>query len=232
MTSFSNINTIILDMDGLMVDTETYQSQAFFKLMREYNVNLPEEYFVKLVGIAPRENFIMIKKDFGIKEDLEILLNKRKRYYFDIISNVDLKPFDGLREIFDFAEKRRWYRGVGSSSARDEVILVLGLILKSLGIREKPEDFFDSIVTGSDVKNTKPHPEIYLTVAKNLGVVPNSCLVLEDSESGIISAKKAGMVCIGVKNQYTKNHDLSYADIVVNNLLEVVDLLRNDKRGD
>lgn len=224
----TNINTVIFDMDGLMVDTETYQSKAFFRLMSDYNVTLPDGYFARLVGIAPKENFKMIKKDFGVKEDLRVMLKKRKNYYFNIIKKADLQPLDGLYEIFKITEKNKWNKGIGSSSVREEVLLILGLLLKALKVKEKPENFFDSIVAGDEVCHTKPHPDIYLTVADTLKVRPKECLVLEDSESGIIAAKRAGMSCIGVRNQYTKTHNLSNADIVVDSLVEVSALLDNN----
>ena len=78
------------------------------------------------------------------------------------------------------------------------------------------DDFeFDVIVTGSDVKNVKPAPDLYLLAAKKLNVATGECIALEDSETGPASAKSAGIFCIAVPSQYAQNQNFSKADLLV-----------------
>jgi len=71
------------------------------------------------------------------------------------------------------------------------------------------------VVSGDDVVNGKPHPEVFLKAARLLGVEPDECIVIEDSHNGVAAAGKAKMKCIGFKNPHSGNQDLSGADKVV-----------------
>lgn len=227
MINLSDIKAIVFDMDGLMANTEYHHCQSYLELMPKYGVNLSEEYLSKLVGLDTEDNFKEIKRDFNIQEDIKSLMEKREIIYLEIVEKSNLKPSEGLKEVIEIADKKRWKIAVGSSSIKIEVDLVLKLILKALKINKKPEEYFDIIITGDDVKDKKPKPDIYLKVAENIKIKPQNCLVLEDSGSGVKAAKNAGMTCIAVRNKYTKSHDLSKADLIVDNLLEVYNLIKN-----
>jgi len=102
---------------------------------------------------------------------------------------------------------------VCSSTEKDFIIL----ILTNLNVIK----YFDIITGGFDVERNKPFPDVYLETAKRLKLDSKDCLAIEDSENGVIAAKEAGMNCIAVPNDYTKLHDLSKADIVLNGLSEI-----------
>ena len=89
-------------------------------------------------------------------------------------------------------------------------------------------DFFDVKIFGNEVKKLKPEPDIYAEAAKRVNIKPEKCLVLEDSQSGVISAKRAGMFVIAVPNIHTLNQNFDTADLVVSSLLDVagMDLLK------
>jgi beta-phosphoglucomutase-like phosphatase (HAD superfamily) len=87
--------------------------------------------------------------------------------------------------------------------------------------------YFEAIVSGLDVANVKPSPDIFLKAARDLAVDPSECLVLEDAEKGVIAAHRAGMRCVAVPNDFTKHHDFSMATRVCSSLREVnFDFLR------
>ncbi|OGF45194.1 MAG: hypothetical protein A2452_05080 [Candidatus Firestonebacteria bacterium RIFOXYC2_FULL_39_67] len=212
------IKAIIFDVDGLMADTEFYHCESVKKLMSSYGVKLSRAYLVKTVGVSSKNNFIKIKKDFGVTESLKKLLAAREKLYLKIIKASDIKVFPGLKDIFEYAKKKGIKIAVGSSSIKAQIDVVVPLLMKSAGVRISYRKYFNAVVTGSDVKNTKPAPDIYKLVSKKLGVEPENCLVLEDSVSGVKAAKAAKMFCIAVKSEYTKNKDLVRADVIVNNL--------------
>lgn len=98
------------------------------------------------------------------------------------------------------------------------------LVLDSL----KVKDFFSLIVGPADNRRHKPSPDVYLHTSKTLGLTPGECIVIEDSETGVISGKDAGMKVIATPNVYTAHMDFSKADIIVNSLSEVnLDVLNN-----
>lgn len=81
--------------------------------------------------------------------------------------------------------------------------------------------YFDIIVSGDEVQNSKPSPDIFLLAAKLLCAMPNECLVIEDSENGVKAAKLAGMKCVGFKNPNSGNQDLTLSDTVVCSISEI-----------
>ena len=84
---------------------------------------------------------------------------------------------------------------------------------------------FSAILSGSDVVHTKPAPDIYLLAAEQLGVNPQSCVVFEDSQAGVIAAKSASMTVFAVPNFFTSHQDHSQADRILDSLSEAIELL-------
>ena len=85
--------------------------------------------------------------------------------------------------------------------------------------------YFDFVITPNDYANSKPNPEPYLLGIKHSGYKDVECIAIEDSERGVISAKQANLYCIAVPNQMTISSDFSKADIIVNNIDEIMNLL-------
>ena len=113
-----------------------------------------------------------------------------------------LKRFHGLRRL-----------ALASNSFRNNI----DLVISKIGI----DGFFEAVVSGGDVERAKPEPEIFLKAAEMLGVAPMRCVVIEDSQMGVVAAHRAGMKCIAVPNQYTASSDFSKATIMVSSLDEI-----------
>jgi HAD superfamily hydrolase (TIGR01509 family) len=131
-----------------------------------------------------------------------------------------LEPMAGIPDLIKFLQQNTFKIGLASSSSRRNV----DLILQKLKLAEH----FDATVTGTEVKNGKPHPEIFLTCAAKLGVKPEHCLVLEDSPHGIAGAKSAKMKTIGFANPNSGHQDLSQADYHTANIDgQLMDFIRS-----
>ena len=102
---------------------------------------------------------------------------------------------------------------IASSSPRE----FIEAVVKKIGI----DQYFKILVSGEEIERSKPEPDIFLKAATLLNVSPTECLVVEDSKSGTIAAKKAGMKCIGYQNVNSGNQDLSNADFIVNDIKEI-----------
>lgn len=222
-------------MDGLMADTEYYHNLSIMKVAEEYGVKLKKSYLFKLVGFSTRDNFLLLEKDFGIKVDMARVLKYREKVYMNIIKSSGIKAFPGFKELLNLAKSSGIRIAVGSSSDRPQVLTVLKILTRSVGLKKPPRKIFDVIVTGSDVKRVKPAPDIFLKAAEKLGCAPAKCLVLEDSVAGVAAAKRAKMRCIAVKNRYSKKQDLRQADLTAGSLRGVTKLLKrvlkNEKDG-
>ncbi len=202
-------------MDGLIVDTEIIESWSFEKLLKEYSVEpkYHENGLIHQVGVAGDAYYNSFKEKYNLKEDIKTIKDKKNYFFKKIIEDKGIIPFNGLIGLLILLKKEKFK--IALASNRNEK--PINVILETLGVKS----FFEIIVGPSDSRKHKPYPDIYLHTAKELGVSPKDCIVLEDSDVGIISAKNAGMKAIAVPNIYTKNHDFSKADIVVKSLSDI-----------
>lgn len=209
--TISNYPVIIFDMDGLMIDSELLQSLSFKAVLKKHGVVVRKK-IVQILGVRVLENLEIMKKKFGIKEDVASLFREKNEVY-DRLLEKKVKPMPGLFRLVELLKKNKFRLSLASSSNYDTIQLVL----KKLRL----ESYFEVVFSGDRVKKGKPDPEIYLKTAEKLKVDPKQCLVLEDTLTGVNSAKSAGMKCIAVPNIYTENKDFPKADLRVKSLTNV-----------
>ena len=209
------IKAIIYDVDGTMVDSEPLHVASWDKALQLYGHRLQDLSAQLRATMAGKKPTVIAKEmveDLHLSVAPETLLQKKTAIFMKVM-RTDLQGMLGIVESIKRFKKSGYKLGIGTSLTRDYVEIVL----QKLNV----QDFFDVIVTGDEIKNGKPHPETYLTVARKLGLEPKECLVIEDATSGIQSAKKAGCYCIAIENPHAVPQDTSQADRVVDSLNEV-----------
>jgi HAD superfamily hydrolase (TIGR01509 family) len=204
------IEAFIFDLDGLLADTESLHCRAYQQALLEHGTALDEadycEHWVRSgKGIV---DWIAARK---LDLDPHALRLRKSAHYLDLLLS-SLRPMDGALELLERLH-RQTKIALASSSYRDAIDGVLA------GLRLAR--FFDVIVSGLDVAQVKPAPDIFLKAARDLDVAPADCLVFEDAEKGVIAAHRAGMRCIAVPNDYTRRHDFSKATRICASLREV-----------
>lgn len=210
--SANMIHAVIFDLDGLLADTECLHCRAYQMALLEHGVQLRDwdyaEHWVRYgKGIA---DWIAMR---GLELDPHALRLRKAQHYLDLLRS-SLHPMEGALDLLELLHGRTKL-ALASSSYRDAIDGVLA----GLGIRH----FFKVIVSGLDVAYVKPAPDIFLKAARDLGVEPERCVVLEDAEKGVIAARLAGMRCIAVPNDYTRHHDFSQATTICSSLKEITD---------
>jgi pseudouridine-5'-monophosphatase len=208
---------VLFDLDGLLADTEPLQKRAFEAVCRRYGgdeLTIPDEVHATFVGKSDAENARDVVERFRLDVTPERLIEERVELYVDILENTPVPTMDGVREALDAVRSAALRLAVGSSSIRRHVEVSLRRAFETMAYPLSPDAVFDTIVCGDDpgIRHRKPAPDIYLQCAHKLGVPPEACVVLEDSASGIESARRAGIVrAIAVPNCYTRGHDFSRA---------------------
>ena len=207
------IKAAIFDVDGILVDTEPFASQAYESIITSYGKKpkLRNSGLFQISGMRESEVLKLIQKEYGISESLESLRNKRNKFYEENLK--ELNPLPGVVNLLNLLKKHNVLLAVASSSTNHRITMKLSLT--------KTKEFFEKIVSAEEVERGKPYPDIFLVTAKQLGVNPEECVVFEDSENGILSAHAAGMKIIAVPTIYTKHHDLSKANLTVKSLENV-----------
>jgi beta-phosphoglucomutase len=198
---------VIFDLDGVLVDTVPLHYAAWKRLFDEYGYAFDETiYRQKVDGRARLDGIRGVMSD--LDEEAAIEASDRKQGYFlKMIDQGQLQPFPTSIPFVKTLKERGILLAAASSSVNASNILErIGLL-----------DEFTTVVTSADVIHGKPHPDIFLTAARNIGLAVSECIVFEDSESGISAARRGGFFCVGVDRhqqpQYFKEANMMVKDL-------------------
>jgi len=207
------IKAVIFDMDGLMIDSEPIQSKGFKLLLKEYDKKPIYHANGLLQVVGTTNNCAQFKIKYNINEELDVLKQKRQQFYQKVLKSGAIKTMPGLNNLLEFLKHNNFKIAVATSSFLEDINVIFSKL--------KLFPYFNVLVTCEDVTKGKPAPDIYLEAAKRLNIKPADCLVLEDSESGVTAGKNAGMKVVAVPNKFTKNHDFSKANLIIDSLNKI-----------
>jgi len=206
---------LIFDVDGVIADTEAVNARASIKVFEDlFGIKgVKRRDFEAGLGRGAAEYVKAAARVHGLElteEQIEKATQLRQEYFLKSLSDEPLPPFPGVLELIEKAMQREDFRVAIATSSTLE---------KSRAVLESAKIPFQKMVyiTGNDVKNKKPHPELFLLAAERLGIEPAKCVVIEDAPNGVQAAKAAGSKCIAVTNS-TDAAKLSEADLVCNSL--------------
>ena len=186
------IKACIFDLDGVIVDTAHYHYLAWKRLADELGHPLTNEENERLKGVSRMQSLDIVLELAGISLNAphrEILASKKNSWFNEYVQQMTPHAiFPGVRQLIRALKSSGIKVGLASSSKNARTVVRL------LDIQNE----FDTIVDGNMIHNTKPHPEIFLMTARNIGVDPAHCVVIEDAEAGVEAARAAGMKCIGI----------------------------------
>jgi HAD superfamily hydrolase (TIGR01509 family) len=206
--------TVIFDMDGVIVDTEPVHSYAYFQHFAELNIDVSKDMFTSFMGNSTRNTFQKLKELFPIEGEVEELIQRKRTLFNDAFDNKeDLYLIEGVEKLIQDLHQNGMQLILASSAAK----VTIDRVFKRFNLHQ----YFTHIVSGEDFPNSKPHPAIFEHAA-SLSIAPKeNCIVIEDSTNGIRAAKAAGIFCVGYNSENSKLQDLSLADVVVEHLDEL-----------
>ena len=201
------IKAFIFDMDGVIIDSEPLHIESDKMVGREFGIELTDEELLQYVGMNDEWLWSKLAKKYKINTAIDEIL---KMQYLNKIKLLETGKFQKIKGVDDLISDLR-VKGIKTALASSSAVRFIQSVLDKLELT----DSFEVTVSGEDVENGKPAPDIFLRAAELLNVSPKECVVLEDAMHGINGAKKAGMKCIGFKNPNSGNQDLSNADKIV-----------------
>jgi len=212
------IRAVIFDMDGVIVDSESRHASAFFQVVEEIGYGSNHGIvFADYVGRTDRD----VWEDFLARHrpphQLDELLERKHAKMLEFLRR-DQPLFPGMYELVEQLSAS-YQLGLASGSERPLVEAVLDL--RTL------RRFFSVTISGSDIHRGKPAPDIFLRAAKELGVAPEHCVVIEDSKPGVAAGLAAGMTVIAITNTHSRE-ELAHAHYVVGAYDEIAKLLACD----
>ena len=199
----------LFDLDGVIVDTANYHFLAWRKIASNFGFELSKENNEKLKGVSRTKclNIILELSNFDLNENLfNYYLKKKNEIYLDYIKNINSENIlPGILKTLNYLKEKNIMIGIGSASKNARFIIE----------KLKISPFFDVIVDGNQIVNSKPDPEVFLRGSKSLGILPENCVVFEDSDSGIQAAKAAKMTAIAIGNpDKFSNYDFCFTNFL------------------
>ncbi len=218
MKTMMKLYGLIFDVDGVIADTEAVNARASIKVFEDlFGIKgVKRQDFEAGLGQGAVE---YVKAAAGIhgleptEEQIKKATQFRQKYFLKILSQEPLPAFPGVLELIEQAMQREDFRVAIATSSTPE---------KSQAVLKSARVPYERMVyiTGNDVKNKKPHPELFLVAAERMDIEPANCVVIEDAPNGVQAAKAAGARCIAVTNS-TDAAKLSKADLVCDSLEQI-----------
>jgi haloacid dehalogenase superfamily, subfamily IA, variant 3 with third motif having DD or ED/haloacid dehalogenase superfamily, subfamily IA, variant 1 with third motif having Dx(3-4)D or Dx(3-4)E len=208
----TGIRAVIFDMDGVLTDSEPLINAAAIAMFKEKGLIVQPEDFVPFVGTGEDRYIGGVAEKYHFPIDLPAAKARTYEIYLELVPK-QLRAFPGATELVRNCRNAGLHVAVASSADR----IKIEANLRQIGL---PPESWDAIVTGEEVINKKPSPDIFLKAAAKLGFLPSECAVVEDAVNGVEAANAAGMRCVAVAQTFPANQ-LQKADLVRQNLLEV-----------
>ncbi|MEH2317275.1 beta-phosphoglucomutase [Nostoc sp.] len=185
-----NIQGFIFDLDGVLTDTAELHYLAWKKLADEEGIPFNREANDALRGVSRRASLMLILGDRRYSEaQIQEMMERKNRYYVELMQNMTAKDLlPGAIALLDELRQAGIKIGIGSASKNAQTVI------ERLGIADK----VDAIADGYSVEQPKPAPDLFLYAAKQLGVEPGQCVVVEDAAAGVDAALAAGMWAVGL----------------------------------
>lgn len=207
------MRALVFDFDGLILETEIPVLESWRRVYEEHGVELPMDTWLETIGTADHEfdPFAHLQELVGRPLQREPMQSRRILHRDAILHAQETLP--GVRDYIEEGRRMGLKLAVASSSRRRWVVGHL----ERLGIHEH----WDAVKTADDVEKTKPDPALYLAAVEALGVQAAEAIALEDSRNGVLAAKSAGLWCVGVPANLTRDMDLSDADVILGSLSDL-----------
>lgn len=213
-----DIDAVIFDLDGTLVDSMWMWKSIDIEYLQRYGIELPDDLQRKIEGMSFSETAIYFKQRFDLSDSLEQIKSDWNQMAWEKYRDeVPLK--EGVQVFLEYLKNENIPAGIATSNSRE----LVELIVERHGMKE----YFTSIHTSCEVAKGKPSPDIYLLVAKDLGVDPARCLVFEDVIHGVMAGKNANMKVCAVYDEFSANVQeeiIKLSDYFVHSIKEVLEL--------
>jgi HAD superfamily hydrolase (TIGR01509 family) len=207
----SSYEAVVFDMDGVLADSEPEYSAAMQEVLTPLGHSLMEQDERAVMGHSIEDTWAYLRGRFGLERDLGGLVAAYDATLMRRLG-VPREPLPGVRELIAALRQRGVPIAVASSSLPTWIEALLG----GLGL----DGAFDALVSAAMVEHPKPAPDVYIEAARRLGKAPERCIAVEDTPTGLASAKAAGMLAVQVRASSTAWPPLADADVVVESLRE------------
>ena len=208
------MNYIIFDMDGVLLDSEPTHQEIIYETFQLEGIPFDKAYIQTLTGMSAFPMWEKVKRDAQRSESVEELIKFHRDYFFKRLPEVKVPLVPHVKDVLEKFKNEGKHLSLASSSGRK----LIDIFTQQTNIAH----YFEVIMSGDDVKYSKPNPEIFLKVAQWYGLPATQFTVIEDSANGVKAAKSANMQCVGFQNPLSGGQDLSQADLLIHSMQELL----------
>ena len=209
------IKAVIFDMDGVIIDSEPFHYKVFKKYIKDkFDLTISDAEYSTFIGTTNQYIYGALQEKYNFSGNIDTFIEEYEEKCLQFLLTATTEcPIKGVDVLVKNIHQNKFKLALASSSPKKVIEIILDMF--------KLTNYFDVQVSGQDVENSKPAPDIFLRAAQLLGVSPAECLVFEDSRNGVVAAKAAGMKCIAYYNPNSGKQDLSRADNIIESFAEV-----------
>jgi HAD superfamily hydrolase (TIGR01509 family) len=187
------IRAVVLDMDGLMLDTEGMSRTAWRRTLAEWGFSITEQQYLQLIGLTVADVGKIMRGWYGADIPFDSIYDRKLALVDEIIAAEGIPQKPGLAPFLAAVDSLGLRKAVATSTARERAIYKLKLSGVTVA--------FEVVAGGDEVSRGKPAPDLFLLAAERLGIPPLECLAFEDSDPGVLAARAAGMRVVIIPDQ-------------------------------
>jgi len=208
------LKAVLFDMDGVIVDTEPLHRKAYFLMFKDIGIHVTEQMYTRYTGQSTLNICKQLVGHFNLDTDPKTLVAiKRKHFKYLFENDTSLQLLDGVLDLIKNYHDNGLTLVLASSASMPNINRIFE--------RFNLDQYFVAKLSGADLKQSKPHPEIFIKAAKASGHPKKNCMVIEDSSNGIKAANDAGIFVVGYDSTHSTDQDYSKADKVVSSFSEL-----------
>lgn len=208
------VSCVIFDMDGVIIDSELLHKKAYYETFVSLGLDVSEELYKSMTGSSTINVFQKLIEHFQLDNDAsQLVLDKRRRFVEYFENDPTLHLVSGVEDLIKYLYDKGIKLVLASSSSMPNIDRVFN--------RFDLNKYFTAKISGADLVESKPNPEIFNKAAQ-LGNTPKEhCIVIEDSDNGVKAANDAGIFVFGYKNPMSADQTLEKANSVISDFKEI-----------
>lgn len=208
------LKAVLFDMDGVIVDTEPLHRKAYFSMFNDLEIEVSEDLYTSLTGASTKKFCNTLISHYQLNHHHEHLSAIKRKYFKDYFYNdADFNLIPGVKDLI----KNYVENGVKLVLASSASMTTINMVFEKFDL----EPYFIGKISGADLKESKPHPEIFLLAAEIANEPKENCMVIEDSTNGIKAAHAAGISCVAYKSEHSFRQQYDQANLVISDFKEI-----------
>ena len=208
------LKAVLFDMDGVIVDTEPLHRKAYFQMFDDLGINVSEELYTSFTGASTKKVCNTLIEKYKLnqsQDDLAIIKRKYFRHFF--YNDTDFNLLPGVKSLIENYFDNNIKLVLASSAS----MITIDMVFEKFDL----EKYFIGKISGADLKESKPHPEIFILASEIADESKENCMVIEDSTNGIIAAHSAEIFCTAYKSEHSVGQNYEKANLVISDFSEI-----------